>query len=290
MTGVQTCALPISERGFSPDGDFPVINCEKGLVGYDIYLDVPKGMLSLDGGSRGNIVMSKCACVIDGEICAYDKDKLKAEIKDGKTYITAYGKPAHASTPWEGDNAFWRLLDFLSDKLGGEYTTLKEKLCHNDGSGANVKLSDEKSGKLTFNVGVAKIEKAANGQDKLHLIIDIRHPVTYTKEEILKILQKSLGTEQVSVRNFHDPLYIDKDNDLVQSLLKSYNEVTGENASPITIGGGTYARALKCGVAFGPMFPSMESTIHQKDERVSMADFKKMYNVYYTAIKELLFK
>ncbi len=278
------------ERGFSPDGDFPVINCEKGLVGYDIYLDVPKGMLSLDGGSRGNIVMSKCACVIDGEICAYDKDKLKAEIKDGKTHITAYGKPAHASTPWEGDNAFWRLLDFLSDKLGGEYTTLKEKLCHNDGSGANVKLSDEKSGKLTFNVGVAKIEKTANGQDKLHLIIDIRHPVTYTKEEILKILQESLGAEQVCVRNFHDPLYIDKDNDLVQSLLKSYNEVTGENASPITIGGGTYARALKCGVAFGPMFPSMESTIHQKDERVSMADFKKMYNVYYTAIKELLFK
>ena len=278
------------ERGFSPDGDFPVINCEKGLVGYDIYLDVPKGMLSLDGGSRGNIVMSKCACVIDGEICAYDKDKLKAEIKDGKTHITAYGKPAHASTPWEGDNAFWRLLDFLSDKLGGEYTILKEKLCHNDGSGANVKLSDEKSGKLTFNVGVAKIEKTANGQDKLHLIIDIRHPVTYTKEEILKILQESLGAEQVSVRNFHDPLYIDKDNDLVQSLLKSYNEVTGENASPITIGGGTYARALKCGVAFGPMFPSMESTIHQKDERVSMADFKKMYNVYYTAIKELLFK
>lgn len=278
------------ERGFSPDGDFPVINCEKGLVGYDIYLDVPKGMLSLDGGSRGNIVMSKCACVIDGEICAYDKDKLKAEIKDGKTHITAYGKPAHASTPWEGDNAFWRLLDFLSDKLGGEYTTLKEKLCHNDGSGANVKLSDEKSGKLTFNVGVAKIEKTANGQDKLHLIIDIRHPVTYTKEEILKILQESLGAEQVSVRNFHDPLYIDKDNDLVQSLLKSYNEVTGENASPITIGGGTYARALKCGVAFGPMFPSMESTIHQIDERVSMADFKKMYNVYYTAIKELLFK
>lgn len=278
------------ERGFSPDGDFPVINCEKGLVGYDIYLDVPKGMLSLDGGSRGNIVMSKCACVIDGEICAYDKDKLKAEIKDGKTHITANGKPAHASTPWEGDNAFWRLLDFLSDKLGGEYTILKEKLCHNDGSGANVKLSDEKSGKLTFNVGVAKIEKTANGQDKLHLIIDIRHPVTYTKEEILKILQESLGAEQVSVRNFHDPLYIDKDNDLVQSLLKSYNEVTGENASPITIGGGTYARALKCGVAFGPMFPSMESTIHQKDERVSMADFKKMYNVYYTAIKELLFK
>ena len=99
-----------------------------------------------------------------------------------------------------------------------------------------------------------------------------------------------LFRSDVSVRNFHDPLYIDKNNTLVQSLLKSYNKVTGENASPITIGGGTYARALKCGVAFGPMFPGMESTIHQKDERLSIVDFKKMYDVYYTAIKDLLFQ
>lgn len=278
------------ERGFSPDGDFPVINCEKGLVGYDIYLNIPKSLIDIDGGSRGNIVMSKCSCVIDGALQADNREKLQVEVKNGKTYITSYGKPAHASTPWEGDNAFWRLLEFLSDKLGGEYTVLKEKLCHNDGSGAGVKLTDKKSGKLTFNVGVAKIEKNSKGENKLHLIIDIRHPVTYTKEEILKMLQSSLGAKDVSVRNFHDPLYIDKDNVLVQSLLKAYNDVTGDNASPITIGGGTYARALKCGVAFGPMFPNMESVIHQKDERLSIADFKKMYEVYYTAIKDLLFE
>lgn len=278
------------DKGFSPDGDFPVINCEKGLVGYDVYLDVPKGMITIDGGSRGNIVMSKCSCIVDGELCGNDDERLQVKIKNGKTHITSYGKPAHASTPWEGDNALWRLLDFLSDKLGGEYALLKERLCHNDGSGADVKLFDEKSGKLTFNVGVANIEQSVDGKDKLHFVIDIRHPVTYTKEEILQRLQKSLGTKDVSVRNFHDPLYIDKNNTLVQSLLKSYNKVTGENASPITIGGGTYARALKCGVAFGPMFPGMESTIHQKDERLSIVDFKKMYDVYYTAIKDLLFQ
>lgn len=277
------------EKGFSPDGDFPVINCEKGLVGYDIYIDIPKGMIDIDGGSRGNIVMSKCSCVIDGEIKADGNDKLQVKVKDGKTYITSYGKPAHASTPWEGVNAFWGLMEFLSDNLGGDYVTLKNKLCHNDGSGADVKLEDTKSGKLTFNVGVAKIEKDSRGADKLHLIVDVRHPVTYTKEDILQRLQTSLKTKDVSVRNYHDPLYIDKDNTLVQSLLKSYNKVTGENATPITIGGGTYARALKCGVAFGPMFPGMESTIHQKDEHISIADFKKMYDVYYEAIKDLLF-
>lgn len=276
-------------RGFSPDGDFPVINCEKGLVGYDVYLDMPKDMIAIDGGSRGNIVMSKCACAIYGELQSENTKDLQVKVKDGKTYITACGKPAHASTPWEGDNALWKLLDFLSDKLGGEYAFLKERLCHNDGSGANVKLADEKSGKLTFNVGVVNVENI-DGKDKLHLIIDIRHPVSYTKEEVLRRLQEGLDTPLVSVRNFHDPLYIDKDNDLVQDLLAAYNKVMGENAEPITIGGGTYARALKCGVAFGPMFPNMESTIHQKDEKLAISDFKKMYEIYYTAIKQLLFE
>ena len=123
----------------------------------------------------------------------------------------------------------------------------------------------------------------------MHLTIDIRHPVTYTKEQIQQMLCENLGA-QVSIHNYHDPLYIDKDNPLVKKLLASYNAVTGENASRITIGGGTYARALKCGVAFGPIFPGGESTIHQKDERVSLEDFKKLYNVYYTAIKDLLFE
>lgn len=274
------------ERGFSPDGDFPVINCEKGLVGYEVFIDMPKDILYIKGGSRVNIVMAKCECIIDGELAFPADPRLKAEIKDGKTYLTAFGKPAHASTPSEGENALWILLEYLSEELGGEYTRLFRKLCHNDGSGADVKLRDEKSGNLTFNAGVVDSQSK---EGKLHLLIDIRHPVTYTKEDIAERLKKSLNSDEVSVRNYHDPLYIDKDNELVQSLLSAYNEVTGENLSPITIGGGTYARALKCGVAFGPMFPDMESTIHQKDERVSLDDFRKMYEIYYHAIKKLLF-
>lgn len=275
------------ERGFSPDGDFPVINCEKGLVGYDVYLPMPQGLVSIEGGTRVNVVMAKCSCVIDKALQEEKGERIVAVVKDGKTCVSAYGKPAHASTPNEGDNALWHLLDYLAKQCGGEYVTLRNALCHNDGSGAGIKLRDDVSGNLTFNVGVANTE-TLDGEMKLHLTVDVRHPVTFTKEEIAQKLAQNLDAK-VSVRNFHDPLYIDKDNDLVQKLLASYNAVTGENLSPITIGGGTYARALKCGVAFGPIFPGMKSTIHQKDEHVSIADFKKMYDIYYSAIKNLLF-
>lgn len=280
------------EKGFSPDGDFPVINCEKGLVGYSVSMDMPKKLLFIEGGDRVNVVMAKCTAVLDMALDADGDDKLVINVKDGKTHITAYGTPAHASTPQKGDNAFWRLMNFLAEKVGGEFKTVRDKLCHNDGSGAGIRLSDEKSGALTFNVGVVSGENLPSTRlynRKMKLLIDVRHPVTYTKEEIADKLAKNLDA-QVEIRNYHDPLYIDKNNPLVKKLLASYNKVTGEHASPITIGGGTYARALKCGVAFGPIFPGQESTIHQTDERVSLADFKKLYDVYYSAIKDLLFE
>lgn len=282
------------EKGFSPDGDFPVINCEKGLVGYSISLDMPKKLLSIQGGSRGNIVMASCTCELDMvlDTCC-DDPAITIEVNNNKSTITAQGKPAHASTPQQGDNAFWHIMAFLANKVGGEFKDLYQKLCHNDGSGAGINLCDAQSGNLTFNVGVVNGENLANTRlhnRKMNLLVDIRHPVSYTKEDIMQRLKENLGTQDISVHNYHDPLYIDKDNELVQKLLASYNRITHENAQPITIGGGTYARALKCGVAFGPIFPGQESTIHQKDERVSLDDFKKMYEIYYEAIKDLLFE
>ena len=39
---------------------------------------------------------------------------------------------------------------------------------------------------------------------------------------------------------------------MIQALLNAYNEATGEDAKPFTMGGGTYAREFKSGASFGP--------------------------------------
>ena len=69
-----------------------------------------------------------------------------------------------------------------------------------------------------------------------------------------------------------------------------YNQVTGDNASPIAIGGGTYARALKCGCAFGPEMAGDEATIHQANEYVTFAQIEQMSEIYYNAIKAVCAK
>ena len=48
---------------------------------------------------------------------------------------------------------------------------------------------------------------------------------------------------------------------------------------PIAIGGGTYARALKCGVAFGPEEEGEENVIHQPDEYITFEKIEKCLKI-----------
>lgn len=52
-------------------------------------------------------------------------------------------------------------------------------------------------------------------------------------------------------------------------------------------GGGTYARSLKSGVAFGPLFPGRPDIAHQKDEFIEINDLLKATAIYAQAIYEL---
>lgn len=66
-----------------------------------------------------------------------------------------------------------------------------------------------------------------------------------------------------------------------------YEEQTGQKAELISIGGGTYARSLKAGIAFGPLFPGREDIAHQKDEYIYIEDLLKATAIYAQAIYEL---
>ena len=83
------------------------------------------------------------------------------------------------------------------------------------------------------------------------------------------------------------PLFHDKDSTLIRTLCGVYNEFTGRRDPPIAIGGGTYARALKNGAAFGPEVEGEEVTIHQANEYVTVERVLLMLNVYKTALERL---
>lgn len=55
----------------------------------------------------------------------------------------------------------------------------------------------------------------------------------------------------------------------------------------MTIGGGTYARAMDNIVAFGPIFPWRQATEHMKDEHIYVEDLEKLVHIYAKAIARL---
>ena len=270
--------------GFSPDADFPVINCEKGILHIEMSVKKPDELESLFGGERANMVIDKAECVIKTQLPKPTDINLSQSESDGKTIIKAFGTAAHGSTPELGDNAFLHLLKHLGDNLGGIYKDLYNVLYSIKGEGLNIDLQDEQSGHLSLNVGVVKTHL-----DKLILHLDIRYPSTFSEDEIFDRVCKAAAFAKCEKLHSQAPLFVDKKDPLVQTLLKAYNDATGENCTPIAIGGGTYARAMKHGVGFGPVFPGKVSCAHEADEHFAIADFEKAFDIYYRAIKELCF-
>ena len=69
-----------------------------------------------------------------------------------------------------------------------------------------------------------------------------------------------------------------------QGLLEAYHQVTGREKKALSTGGGTYARLLQEGVAFGASFPEDPDLAHQADERVSVSGLMQSMRIFARAI------
>ncbi len=271
------------EIGISPDADFPVINAEKGILNVLLKIKAPENVESIQGGTALNIVPNKAQIKIK-TVENFENAKDITVKKDGESVeIFADGKNAHAARADKGDNAIIKLIKYLSEK-DSVYSYIAQKLEDVWGSGLNIDFEDAQSGKLTQNVG--KIE-CVNGEFLIYL--NIRYPVTMTAEEVVSKIKQSWSGYVESGKD-QKPLFVSREHFLVQELLNSYNTVMGENAEPIAIGGGTYARALPCGVAFGALFPEQVDNMHAPDECVELKYLYKACEIYYHAFKNLCFK
>jgi len=262
------------ETGFSPDADFPVIYAEKGIIHLDMYFDFDKSKVKyLIGGDAPNMVCDYAEAIFE-----IDDNKIKELcLKNENGKIISEGKSSHGSTPQLGKNALLPIVKYLTD------SSFIDKSAYNILFFDNFELKqlNDETGYLTLSPNVVKIEG-----DKIKFTIDIRYPATKKLKEITDILDKTGKTYKILTHQ--PPLLNDKESPLIKTLLKVYNEVLGVDEKPIAIGGGTYARALKHGVAFGPEFTNEVSTVHQKDEFIKIDKIDLLFDIYFKAIKELI--
>ena len=137
----------------------------------------------------------------------------------------------------------------------------------------------------TGNVGVVM---ASNNEFKIGINcrIPLDEHIKVVEDKALEAAQKYNYT--VKVLGSSKRHYVDPNGKLVQTLLKVYQEVTGDYENkPFTIGGGTYAREIGNAVAYGPVFVGREDVCHIANEYMFYDDFIQAIEIYAKAIYEL---
>jgi succinyl-diaminopimelate desuccinylase len=299
--------------GFSPDADFPIINSEMGITIFKInkkfrQVESSDGGImikSIKGGNRPNMVPDNCECELDiqkNSIAAIENAlstlkqkqdaKIELVIEDKKCIVKSYGVSAHGSTPEKGINAISQLVSFLSmlplctDEKTEFVRFMNDSIgMETDGTSFGLFMEDEVSGKLVFNLGVFELN-----EEHAEATINIRYPVTKTRDDVYGIIDRRIADAGLEYQEIAGkaPLYVPADNFLVKKLSEVYERVTGEKTKLISIGGGTYSRAIKNAVAFGPLFPGRPELAHQKDEYIDVDDLIKCTKIYAEAICELV--
>ncbi len=280
--------LPV--MGFTPDGEYPIIYAEKGILNATfarkLSADAKRRIASFNAGIASNVVPEFARAELSFEIEGELPEKVTAE----GSVLSAAGVNAHGSTPELGENAIGRLF-IAMDKLGleGDWGEAVKFVAENIGMqtrGENLGVArrDDVSGDLTLNMGLAKVE-----DDTLSVSVNIRYPVTIDVDAFYPALAAKMaegGFEEVT-HSYKKPLYMPPESELIRCLQKVYEEQTGEPARLISIGGGTYAKAMPNIVAFGPIFPGDEACEHKPNEYVELDKLMKNAKIIAAAMYEM---
>ena len=300
--------------GFSPDADFPCIYSEKSILtsylkmDYTTFLDKDITLKNINiYGNAINVVPKICSVILkinsqkiemknfiknlrkiiiesDFEIDIYKIDE--EEIK-----LTSYGKPSHAAHPELGINAISRLLVILSKTfnlydiqipLFDFFTTY----IHTQYDGKNLGIDwEDESGKLTLNVGNFYLKN-----NLLGIGLNLRIPITANLIDIESSFSNAISSYSnvdFDTISYKPSLYIPKENKLVKTLCRIYNEETNSHLEPIAIGGATYARAFDNCISFGANFPGEQDMCHQTDEFIAIDNLLLSCKIYAKAILAL---
>lgn len=234
---------------FTPDGSYPVIHIEKGMLRFRFTKKYDGCISSMEAGTVPNAVPAYAEAVL----------------KNGSLEFYT-GLAAHASTPELGDNAITGLLTFISERNKCEDAIALSTLFphgYTGGEGLGIAANDKESGRLTCVLSMMSVEN-----DIMTCTADVRYPVCTTKEELLEKIGQKLSEYgfEMEILIASDPHKTPADSPFVQTLLSVYEEETGKKGNCIAIGGGTYVHDIEGGVAFGAEMPDYQYNMHGHDE------------------------
>jgi succinyl-diaminopimelate desuccinylase len=293
-------ALP--DYSFTPDGEFPVTNREKGNC--ELRLVFPRegpdaaALTFISGAAAVNSVPGRAVAEVQNLPPPTQSPNLRVEaLPNGATRLTAMGREAHASMPESGDNALLRLFEalaalrpesypkawqFIRDTLARSYYA-DEAL---DFPAMTDSMNGEELGRTTVAPSQCWLDEAG-----LNLMLSIRARYGVTRGQVAKIFDDLAMRYGLTykITDWLDPLYVPGDSAFVQLLCAAWEAVSGTPGTPELQAGTTYAKAIPGCVAFGPCMPWVENSSHMPDEHIALSDLKTALRVYITVLSEVAF-
>ena len=291
--------------GFTPDAMFPLVYAEKARATFDHKLKFVEEdgaynykLVKFNGGQVLNMVIASAEAELVGEVTDIKEkfEKFLAQEKlEGKVSVeniiklTLKGKAAHGSTPQYGINGATKLAEFLStlglDNNGKNFVDYIVAKLANDpfGEKLGIDYKDNEMGEATYNYGVLDYDL----EKKIGIVsTDCRHPKKF--DLVARLYEVKVDNIDIEVTSTKEAHYVPKDDELVTTLMDVYRKHTGDTKNDaFVLGGGTYARCLKKGVAFGLLFPGKEDTMHQANEYLEIEDLLLATAIYAEGIYKL---
>ena len=291
--------------GFTPDAMFPLVYAEKARATFDHKLkfvledgNYNYKLVKFNGGQVLNMVIASAKAELVGEVSDIKEkfenflaqEKLDGEVTVEDTIkLTLKGKAAHGSTPQYGINGATKLAELLStlglDNNGKNFVNyIVEKLANDPfGEKLGIDYSDNEMGEATYNYGILDYDL----EKKVGIVsTDCRHPMKF--DLVARLNGVKVDNIDIEVTSTKEAHYVPKDDELVTTLMDVYRKHTGDTKNDaFVLGGGTYARCLKKGVAFGLLFPGKEDTMHQANEYLEVEDLLLATAIYAEGIYKL---
>ncbi len=239
---------------FTPDAEFPVCNGEKGHFDGKLVSPVCNGIIKdFVGGVATNAVPDRASALVATDITKLrNAPNITLEPEGDGVRIRGWGKSGHAAMPEGTVNAIGLVVNYLLD--GGKMSMVDGRMVQT---------------------------------------MDSRYPTCTDGDTIAKQIRAAIGTgAELTDVGSAKPFYIEADTPAIKACIDTYNEVTGENATPFTMGGGTYARHFPYAVSFGPehsdmVLPEFGGPMHGANEAAPIDKLLEALKIYIIALLRL---
>ncbi|MCH5206288.1 MAG: Sapep family Mn(2+)-dependent dipeptidase [Oscillospiraceae bacterium] len=296
---------------FTPDGSFPVINIEKGMLRSRFFSAYGKletfvegaggSVAEFHGGKIPNAVPDRAEAVLKDITLAEVQNAIgddrsgaafEASENGGSVVVVCNGKPAHASTPETGINAVTALISLINrlpmkELISRDILRALERFFphgETDGGALGLKCSDD-SGALTAVLSVLDMDGSVCCG-----YIDVRFPTCAKLGDIEEKERYSLERRanlKLDVILGDEPHTVPENSPFVQTLLSVYENIEGEPGRCLAIGGGTYVHNIEGGVAFGAERGDTDYHMHGDNEFVTTEELLKDAELFANVIAKV---